>query len=796
MRCPRFRDAAVLISHGFLLLSSLATAAPVPAPGPLPNPSSSNSTAFASPPLPYDPICTVTNGGSIVPLRPLPPGTQRMVRRLAQIRETAKPESMAYLNDRIIPILQSRITTNTPIAQEVSLRFQLGRQFVLAGQPLEGLREFETLRAAITRAGAELEPQHESLLRLERAVALLRLGEQENCLTNHTSDSCLIPIQPRGVHQATRGSRAAIQVLNHQLRLAPGDLRARWLLNIAHMTLGEWPHAVPQPWLIPPQTFASDYDIGRFPDVASAAGLDVDDLAGGCILDDFDNDGLIDVVASAWGLDGQLRYFHNDGNGHFTERTAEAGLTGLVSGLNIQQTDYNNDGWLDIWVLRGGWLGTAGRIPNSLLRNNRDGTFTDVTEEAGLDTPHPTQASTWFDFDGDGWLDLFIGNETWSAKDPDPCELFRNNRDGSFTNVARESGVQLVALVKGVTSGDYDNDGRPDLYVSCRDQANRLLRNEGPAGTNAQGRVIWRFRDTSAAAGVDEVVQSFPTWFFDYDNDGWEDIFVSGYLIRGVADVAADYLGQRHAAAKPRLYRNLGNGSFTNVTAQTGLDRVCHTMGCNFGDLDNDGWLDFYLATGDPDLATLIPNRMFRNDRGRRFQEVTYSGGFGHIQKGHAVGFADLDNDGDQDVYTVMGGAFTGDRYRNALFLNPGHGNHRLRLHCVGTKSNRAAIGTRIRVTIATPEGPRTLHRTVNSGGSFGSSPLMQDIGLGNATAILAVELTWPASGLRQSIKNLQLNRTYRIREDDPSPTPLNPPRFEFPTQPRHTHPQLSLSPP
>src|SRR5262249_28575698 len=176
----------------------------------------------------------------------------------------------------------------------------------------------------------------------------------------------------------------AIAVLTEQLHESPQDLSARWLLNLAHMTLGEYPDKVPTQWLIPPKVFASEYDLPRFPDVAGQLGLDVDDLAGGCILDDFDNDGFIDIVASSWGFNGQLRYFHNDGNGRFTERTGEAGLLGLTGGLNIQQTDYNNDGWLDIWILRGAWLGKEGRIPNSLLRNNGDGTFTDVTEEAGL----------------------------------------------------------------------------------------------------------------------------------------------------------------------------------------------------------------------------------------------------------------------------------------------------------------------------------------------------------------------------------------------------------------------------
>lgn len=719
-------------------------------------------------------MCSLTNSGALVALRPVPPGTQRMIQRLAQFRESIDPTSVPFLNDRMIPILRSNLAVAVGARQQLGARFQLGRQLVQAGYPEEALAEFDAMEAMMARLGGRVVGNGMSDLRLSRAVALLRLGEQENCQARHNPESCLFPIPPGGVHQLPRGSRGAIAVLTEQLRASPEDLTARWLLNVAAMTLGEWPDKVPSQWLMPTRVFESEYDIHKFPDIAGALGLDLNDLAGGCILDDFDNDDLIDVVVSTWGLDGQLRYFHNEGTGRFVERTAEAGLIGVVSGLNIQQTDYNNDGWLDIWMLRGGWFGVAGRMPNSLLRNNRDGTFTDVTEEAGLLSFHPTQTSTWFDYDGDGWLDVFIGNETVVAQDPDRCELFHNDRDGTFREVSRESGLEIAHLVKGVTSGDYDNDGRPDLYVSCRDSANLLFHNEGPGSTNAQGRVMWRFRDATAAAGLNETIHSFPTWFFDYDNDGFEDIFVSGYLFRGVGDVAADYLGLPHPGAKPRLYRNLGNGSFTNITAAAGLDRLCQTMGANFGDLDNDGWLDFYLATGDPDLATLIPNRMFRNAGGVRFQEVTSSGGFGNLQKGHGVGFADLDNDGDQDIYAVIGGALAGDRYRNSLFRNPGHGHHWLKLHCVGEHSNRVAIGTRIQVTVETPAGPREIHKTVNSGGSFGSSPLRQEIGLGNATAITRVELVWPASGLRQTLTGLALDRAYRVREGEPRPMPLN----------------------
>src|SRR5690606_75963 len=158
--------------------------------------------------------------------------------------------------------------------------------------------------------------------------------------------------------------------------------------------------------------------------------------------------------------------------------------------------------------------------------------------------------------------------------------------------------------------------------------------------------------------------------------------------------------------------------------------QVIHTMGCNFGDLDNDGWLDAYLGTGDPDFATLVPSRMFRNDGGRRFQDVTTSGGFGQLQKGHGVAFGDIDNDGDQDIYSVVGGAVAADHYHNQLFANPGHGNRSIKLVLEGVTSNRPAIGARIKVVAETASGERVLHRVVGSGGSFGAHAMRQEIGL------------------------------------------------------------------
>ena len=203
------------------------------------------------------------------------------------------------------------------------------------------------------------------------------------------------------------------------------------------------------------------------------------------------------------------------------------------------------------------------------------------------------------------------------------------------------------------------------------------------------------------------------------------------------------------------------------MTAAAGLDDVLLAMGANYGDLDNDGWLDVYVGTGLPRMNTLVPNRMYRNASDGSFQDVTTSGGFGHLQKGHGIAFGDIDNDGDQDVYAVMGGAFEGDTFPNALFLNPGHGRRWITLRLNGSDSNRAAVGARIRVEVDTPSGSRTIHALGGTGGSFGSSSLQQEIGLGDATAIRSLEITWPTSPPRvQILRDPPLDRILTVCEE------------------------------
>jgi len=188
-------------------------------------------------------------------------------------------------------------------------------------------------------------------------------------------------------------------------------------------------------------------------------------------------------------------------------------------------------------------------------------------------------------------------------------------------------------------------------------------------------------------------------------------------------------------------------------------------------------------------LATLSPNRAFRNDRGTNFHDVTTSGGFGHLQKGHGVSFADLNNNGTQDIYHSVGGAYESDVYRNVLYENPGHGNHWITLKLEGVQSNRAAIGARIKVVLQTASGERLIHRTVGTGSSFGANPLRQEIGLGNARSITRIEVFWPVTGKTQSISTLSLDRFYRLREGDPEATAWNIPTFAYSTNSPHAHP-------
>jgi VCBS repeat protein/ASPIC/UnbV protein len=691
-----------------------------------------------------------------------------MVDRLATLAAQADASSNTFMSAERLALFRS-LTRPAGGEARLSYDFAIARELLHAGDAAGAVEAFERLWTELRSDPAQRSTPFAYEVHSLLAISHLRLGEVENCVSHHGPESCLLPIQGTGVHQVERGSRGAIAVLGDLLSADSRDLASRWLLNLAYMTLGEYPDRVPPAWLIPPEVFRSEREFPRFTNVAGPLGLDVTGLAGGAVMEDLDGDGDLDLLMSSWGLKDPIRCFRNDGDGSFTESTEEAGLTGIVSGLNTVQADPDNDGDADVLVLRGAWLREDGRLPNSLLRNRGDGVFDDVTEQAGLLSFHPTQVGAWGDFDADGDLDLFVANESATGEPSHPCELFRNEGDGTFRDVAAEVGVAAVAYFKGGTWTDIDGDGLLDLYLTAqsKEPGNLLFRNQG---WGADG--CWTFREVGAHAGVREPARSFPTWCFDYDNDGWDDLFVSGFFANA-GQVAADYLGLANHAEKPRLYRNRGDGTFEEVSRAARIDKVLLTMGCNFGDLDNDGWLDFYAATGNPDFRNLLPNRMFRNAGDGTFQDVTTAGGFGHLQKGHGVAFGDLDDDGDQDIYIKIGGAYTGDTFRSALFENPGNGNDWITLRLLGARSNRCAIGARIRIWVDGPGGARDLRATVTTGSSFGASSLRQEIGLGPDARIREIEIRWPASGHVQRFGPVAARQLLEIREGDPRPVPV-----------------------
>ena len=291
-----------------------------------------------------------------------------------------------------------------------------------------------------------------------------------------------------------------------------------------------------------------------------------------------------------------------------------------LGGLVCFQADYNNDGRLDIYVPRGPWLPCS--VRPSLLRNDGASGFTDVTKAAGVLDPANSNAAAWADYDNDGWVHLFFVCERKNTR------LYRNKGNGSFEEVATKAGVQgdPQRFCKGCAWIDFDNDDFPDLFLNNMTERGRLYRN------NRDGT----FTEVTSSMGINGPYQGFSCWAWDYDNDGWLDIFATS-SDRSLEDVVRGLLGQPHSRHSGKLFRNVHGNAFEDKTKEAGLDMVFAPMGSNFGDFDNDGYLDIYLGTGEATFATLVPNRMFKNVGGERFADITASSRTGQLQKGHGV---------------------------------------------------------------------------------------------------------------------------------------------------------------
>ena len=723
---------------------------------------------------------------------------QRMVRELAQIAQRTEHEHL-YIGDLAARDYQRRLDTlppNAPVFQRMVLLSELGQEELNCDQLENGIGHLEEavkLFEQVHHPDRAMREQIQNRLVFVLGTAYMRLGETQNCCLHFSGQSCIVPIQGAGIHVNREGSEKAIRcfldVLGRSTDVKMEQVKvhepARWLLNIAYMTLGEYPDGVPKEHLIPPSFFRSEVDFPRFHNIYPDLGLSTFNLSGGAIIDDFDGDDDLDILTSSYDSSSQTQLFRND-EGAFVEVTEEAGLKGFYGGLTMVQADYDNDGDVDVFIPRGAWLKAWGRHPNSLLRND-GGKFTDVTFDVGLgDVHYPTKTAAWADYDNDGDLDLYVGNETTPGEVDAPAQLFRND-DGIFTDVAAEAGVQENLFAMGAVWGDFNDDRYPDLFVSNGGD-NRLYQN------NQDGT----FTDVAEKVGVNNPQASFPTWFWDYNNDGVLDLYIgcsSGHVgiqalrLRGEditqLSVPLRQLNEEVKVEQAALYQGDGQGGFTNVATQQGLTFPTLPMGANYGDLNNDGRLDFYLGTGDVPYSELMPNLMYlnQNDAAKGthgFADVTMAGGFGHLQKGHSVAFADLDNDGDQDVYMQMGGAYRCDKFNDALYENPGFGNHWLNIKLRGVTSNRCGIGARIHAEFTEQGETRHVYQWVTSGGSFGANPLRQSIGLGQATVLNKLEIYWPTSDSTQTFEDVAVDRTLEITEGshEPREVTLTPYRF------------------
>ena len=527
----------------------------------------------------------------------------------------------------------------------------------------------------------------------------------------------------------------------------------------------------------------------RFVDVAQAAGLThpipygdpghatfiIEVMGGGCAFFDYDNDGWMDVLIvggrheAAEAAGGGTRLYHNNRDGTFKDVTATAGLTSAGWATGVCVGDYNNDGFEDLFLTAYG--------QNRLLHNNGNGTFTDVTAKAGLLNAQPRFGTgcTFLDYDRDGWLDLFVANyadvslETLPRPNlqmtncnfegvPVNCgpsglpfpthSLFRNNRDGTFTDVSKPSGISALRSSYGLTAVafDVDEDGWPDIFVACDSTPSLLLMNNRDGTFREEGLIRG-----VAVSGDGHEMAGMGIGVGDYDLDGRLDLVKTHFL---------------HQASG--LYRNVGKGEFEDVTVQAGLggEQRFINWGAGMVDLDNDGYPDIFEVTGTvyPELESHYPTKypsksprlLFRNVGGR-FVALGDEAGSGisapHLSRGCA--FGDFDNDGDLDIL-IMNQNEPPSLLRNDAPAT----NNWLKVRLEGTKSNRSAIGARV----VAHYGTRQQAQTVLSQASYLSAndPRLH-FGLG-AEKTASLEIHWP-SGATETIARVEANHLVLIRE-------------------------------
>jgi len=550
-----------------------------------------------------------------------------------------------------------------------------------------------------------------------------------------------------------RGAAASFQ----KAYAAHPRLMYLWDLRTAYEALGGYPPNLPASLrfeLRKEPVDPANPPLLRFTDKAGALGVDKWAGAGPSGWADVDGDGREDLLAC--GCDTFCTMWRNNGDS-FTDITLKAGLGKLESGFGAVFADYDNDGDLDFYVARNGWNGPA---PNSLMRNNGDGTFTDVIRSSGADARGSSFNVAWADFNKDGWLDLLVTQGV--TADGSVNRLFFSNGDGTFKDVTEAAGILEGPLGRtiGIAVGDYDADGWPDIFVHGRMYKNRLYHNERN-GT---------FKDLSKEAGVEGTwdQNGYVAFFSDIDADGDLDIFAASLADwdQTVAGLRQGY-GPKTAEEMrdtPRYWRNEGGGRFSDQTRSAGLMYPLGVMSGGVADLDNDGYPDFYFGTGDPQFNRLEPNVLLRNVEGKRFDDVSRYAGVGSLGKGHGIAFNDWDRDGDLDVYIELGGFYHGDFWHSAFYINElGNKNNWLEITLGQEGLNRNAIGTGVTLKA----GAYRFYQEVKAGEGFGSTnPTRLHFGLGKRTSVDALDIRWP-DGSRRTLTSPPVNKRLRFKKGD-----------------------------